>query len=174
LLANVVEEDKLDRPSYPEKWKRERMLFFVHEWIQDHQTDEDIQPNLSREEVQQWGQKQVGLNGAQALHLFKESVEEGYIKLAMPLGRPVQRYPWLVAVPQSLTKKGLMEIGELPNPEQELLRALRETKQRVLDDPNIPEPQRGAWIEWLDRGVTLLDTGTKLADLLSKQLPSGG
>lgn len=34
------------RPEYPEKWKRERMLWFVHEWPQENLADEDPVPHL--------------------------------------------------------------------------------------------------------------------------------
>jgi hypothetical protein len=34
-------------PECPEQWKRERMLWFVHEWIQENQTDESFVPELS-------------------------------------------------------------------------------------------------------------------------------
>jgi len=30
-----------EAPRYPEYWKRERMLWFVHEWIQENQAGEN-------------------------------------------------------------------------------------------------------------------------------------
>ena len=131
-------------------------------------------PNLTAEDIQRWGKEREGLSGARALHLFKELVEEGCIALTKPLGHGSQRLPWLVASPQLLTKKGLLEIGELPDPDQELIRAFREARERIRHDPNIPEPQKRSWLEWVDRGITLLDAGTKLGDLLLKQFPSAG
>jgi hypothetical protein len=68
-------------PQYPEQWKRERMLWFVHEWIEEHQVGEDYVPEISVFEVIRWGDEQEGLTGARAANLFKQLVEEGYISV---------------------------------------------------------------------------------------------
>lgn len=45
-------------PEYPERWKRERVLWFVHEWIREHQTGEDFEPEMNVRDVQKWGDEQ--------------------------------------------------------------------------------------------------------------------
>src|SRR5215208_5041282 len=103
----------MTHPEYPEQWKRERMLWFVHEWLDRNLTDEDPMPQLNVQQVSEWGSEQEGLNGTQAMYLFKQLVEEGYISVNSM--QKIDELPWIVAFPQALTTKGLLEIGELPD-----------------------------------------------------------
>jgi hypothetical protein len=127
----------MTHPEYPEQWKRERMLWFVHEWLQQNLKDEDPVPLLRAEEVQEWGNQQEGLNGAQAMYLFKQLVDEGYITVAS-LDTKIEHLPWIFAWPQGLTTRGLLEIGELPDSNARLpgsLNAIEEAIARLnVDD----------------------------------------
>jgi hypothetical protein len=160
----------MDRPTYPEKWKRERMLFFVHEWLEENPPEGVYVPTLDAHIVETWGDSQEGLNGAQAMLLFKQLVDEGDIFLVQPLDTRVSGLPWSTANPQKLSKWSLMEIGELPNPDQELSDAMESAIEKIKNDPSIPAPQKQDWLAWLDRGITLLRTAQGLGDLIQKQL----
>ncbi len=128
-------------PEYPEQWKRERMLWFVHEWIQEHQDALDFEPGISVREVQGWGERQEGLNGSQAVNLFEQLVEEGYVSVGW-LDKRSDRYPWARAAPRSLSTKGLIEIGELPDPDARLAAALQATRRAIKQEPGIPEEEK--------------------------------
>ena len=130
------------RPKYPERWKRERMLHFVYEWMQENQTPNDLVPMLTARTVNEWGEKQEGLNGAQAMLLFKQLVEEKAIFLVHPLDTKVSGFPWLRAYPQYLSKWALMEIGELDDPDRELAAMFQAALERIKSDTNIPQSQQ--------------------------------
>ncbi len=59
--ADMGENRGQTAPEYPEQWKRERLLWFVYEWIQEHQDALDFEPEISVGEVQGWGERQEGL-----------------------------------------------------------------------------------------------------------------
>jgi hypothetical protein len=120
----------MTQPEYPEQWKRERMLWFVHEWLELNLTDEDPVPHLKVDEVRDWGNEQEGLNGAQAIYLFKQLVDEGYITVSS-LDTKIDRLPWIFAWPQYLTTKGLLEIGELPDSNARLLGSLNAIEEAI-------------------------------------------
>jgi hypothetical protein len=120
----------MTQPEYPEQWKRERMLWFVHKWLEQNLTDEDPQPRLTYNQVADWGSEQEGMNGAQAAYLFKQLVEEGYIAVASPHSK-IDNLPWIFAWPQALTTKGLLEIGELPDSNVRLLGSLNAIEEAI-------------------------------------------
>jgi hypothetical protein len=120
----------MTQPEYPEQWKRERMLWFVHEWLQENLTDEDPVPQLDYYKVRDWGNEQEGLNGAQAMYLFKQLVEEDYIAVSS-MNTQISELPWDVAWPQALTTKGLLQIGELPDSSARLLRSLTAIEEAI-------------------------------------------
>jgi hypothetical protein len=119
----------MTHPEYPEQWKRERMLWFVYEWLEQHLTDEDPMPQLNVQEVREWGSEQEGLNGTQAMYLFKQLVEEGYISVSSM--QKIDELPWIVAFPQALSTKGLLEIGELPDSNARLLGSLNAIEEAI-------------------------------------------
>jgi hypothetical protein len=81
------------------------------------------------QEVREWGSKQEGLNGTQAMYLFKQLVEEGYISVSSM--QKIDELPWIVAFPQALTTKGLLEISELPDSNARLLGSLNAIKDAI-------------------------------------------
>jgi hypothetical protein len=159
-------------PKYPEQWKRERMLWFVHEWIQEHQTDENFVPELSVHDVQQWGDEQEGLNGAQAVNLFKQLYEEGYIYLNF-LDTNIDRYPWFRTAPQSLSTRGLLEIGELPDPDERLAAALAATRRAIEQEPSIPEEEKRDMLDTLEKMASLANNVRGVAQAIIQGLAGG-
>ena len=69
------------------------------------------------------------MNGTQAMYLFKQLVEEGYISVNSM--QKIDELPWIVAFPQSLTTKGLLEIGELPDSNARLLGSLNAIEEAI-------------------------------------------
>ena len=89
-------------------------------------------------EVKRWSEEQEGMSGPEAVSLFQQLVEEGYVALNYSL-RPSDRFPWNVAFPLGLTRRGLLQIGELAtDPDSRLLGGLAALEQamRELDVPD--------------------------------------
>lgn len=144
------------------------MLHFVHKWIQENQTDADPLPRLSAHLDEEWGKAQEGLNGAQAVLLFKQLVEEGRISLVYPLDTNIAGIPWSSAYPQKLSKWALVEIGELDDPDRELAAIFQSALDKIQKDPSVPQSQKQSWIESLNLGLSLMNTGMGLAENISK------
>lgn len=161
------------RPEYPEQWKRERLLWFVHDWIQERHAADDNTPMLDVHEVQHWGEEQEGMNGAQAMHLFKQLVEEGYISTSW-LNTGSDRWPWAHAGPQYLTTRGLLEIGELPDPDQKLIAALAATRRMIEQDPGIPEEDKPGMLDTLEKMASLANNVRGLGYALIQGLSQTG
>ncbi len=160
-------------PKYPEQWKRERMLWFVHEWVQEHQTAEDFEPEINVREVQRWGEQQEGLNGSQAVNLFEQLVDEGYLSVGW-LDKQIDGYPWFRAAPRSLSTKGLIEIGELPDPDARLAAALQATRRAIEQESSIPEEEKRDMLDTLEKMTSLANNVRGVAHAIIQGLGSSG
>jgi hypothetical protein len=158
-------------PDYPERWKRERLLWYVHEWIQEQQVGEEFVPELTVTDVQVWGDQQEGLNGVQAVNLFKQLYEEDYFSVNF-LDTRSDRYPWYRAAPQALTTKGLLEIGELPDPDQRFITALEEVRRTIERHPDIPPMEKSSMLDTLQKMISMAHDVAGLAQLFFQA--SGG
>jgi len=112
------------------------------------------------------------LNGVQAANLFKQLVEEDYISVNF-LDTQIDGYPWFRAAPQSLSTKGLLEIGELPNPDEKLAAALAATKQAIEQEPNIPEPEKRDMLDTLTKMTSLANNVRGVAQAIIQGLGGG-
>ncbi len=81
------------------------------------------------------------VDASQAVNLFEQLVEEGYVSVGW-LDKRSDRYPWARAAPRSLSTKGLIEIGELPDPDARLAAALQATRRAIKQEPGIPEEEK--------------------------------
>jgi hypothetical protein len=103
------------------------------------------------------------------MHLFAELVDEGYIAMNSYLRRPGDDgLPWSEAWLQSLIRKGLIEIGKHPRPDEEFAHMFESATEEVKDND-----ERRDWIAWLDRGVTFLRSAQGLGDLMQRHWPWG-
>jgi hypothetical protein len=160
-------------PEYPEQWKRERVLWFVHEWILENQVDEDYVPEFSVQELIRWGDEQEGFTGAQAINLFKQLYEEGYVYLNF-LDTNIDGYPWFRAAPQSLSTRGLLEIGELPDPDARLVAALAATRRAIEEEDSIPEEDKRDMLDTLEKVASLANNVRGVAQAIVQGLSQGG
>jgi hypothetical protein len=156
-------------PQYPEQWKRERILWFVHEWIQENQAGEDLVPEISVHKIIGWGDEQEGLNGVQAVNLLKQLVEERYISVNF-LDTRGDGYPWYRVAPQSLTTKGLVEIGELPNPDERFAAALARARLTIEQEPSIPEDKKHDMLDTMEKMASLANNVAGLGQAIIQNL----
>ena len=130
--------DFMDLPEFPQQRKRKRLLRHIHEWVASQHAQGNRLPMLASYEVNRWGEEQEGMSGPEAVSLFQQLVEEGYVALDYPL-RPSDWSAWTVALPRGLTRWGLLQIGELAtDPDARLLGGLAALEQAIrgLDVPD--------------------------------------
>jgi hypothetical protein len=131
--------------EYPEKARRESMLWSVYDWFQQQA---DYTPILRFYDVEGMGipveagtdtDGEADANNAERqkshrLHLFIRLVNEGYIDADLRreyAGGP----PFSSAVIRGLTERGLIEIRELPDPQQKIIQGLEANIRRIEQDP---------------------------------------
>lgn len=120
------------------------MLWDVHEWFLEQY---DYSPRLLYNQVENLGlpsdsdaTADAHKHAAQQLNLFIRLVHEGYIDADLHkevYGGP----PFTSAVVRGLTERGLVLIGELPDPQERLIEGLEANIKRFEDDASIP-PER--------------------------------
>lgn len=135
--------------EYPEKARRESMIWSVYDWFQQQA---DYTPILRYYEVEGMGipveaDTGTGADGeakavaaqrqkVHRLHLFIRLVNEGYIDADLRreyAGGP----PFSSAVVRGLTERGLIEIGELPDPQQKIIQGLEANIRRIEQDTSM-------------------------------------
>jgi hypothetical protein len=159
-----------EQPRYPEKAHRESMLWDVYEWFQE-QTDP--QPRLWYHEVASMGiplatdrETETGTEvdvvaverqSSQAINRFVRLVDEGYINAQLQkgvLGGPA----FSSALVRGLTEKGLIEIGELPDPTERLVLGLDAAIRVIQRDPTLDEEERRRRIDWFEEAKFVVRT----------------
>jgi hypothetical protein len=136
----------MDLPEFPQQRKRKRMLRYIHEWVANQHTQGNHLPMLAFYEVDRWGEEQEGMSGPEAVSLFQQLAEDGYVALNYPL-RVSDRSPWTVAAPRGLTRRGLLQIGELPaDPDARLLGSLA-ALERAIRQLDVPDERKYPAIE---------------------------
>ena len=113
------------------------------------------------------------MNGAQATHLFKQLVEEGYISTSW-FDTKVDRRPWAIVGPQYLATRGLLEIGELPNPDQKLVTALAAARRAIDQEPSIPEEDKRNMLGTLEKMASLANNVRGLGYVVVQGLSQAG
>jgi hypothetical protein len=136
--VDSTKKEAMDLPEFPEHGKRKRMLRYIHEWVAEQHTQGNYSPMLAFYNVNRWGEEQEGMNGPEAVSLFQRLVEDGYISLNYPL-KASGELPWIVAALRGLTRRGLLQIGELPvDPDARLLGGLG-ALERAIRELDVPD-----------------------------------
>ena len=134
-------------PEFPQHRKRQKMLRYIHEGVARQHAQGNYSPMLASYEVELWAKEQEDINGPEALSLFQQLVEEGYVALNYPL-RGRDRVPWTVAALRGLTYRGLLYIGELPaDPDARFLGSLAALEQAIRELADVPDEQKYAAME---------------------------
>ena len=134
----------MDRVEYPEKARRESMLWAVHEWFQQQ---DDYTPILRFYDVEGMGlpveadaSDATERQKAHRLNLFLRLVNEGYID-ADPKKEYAGGPPFSSAMVRGLTEQGLLEIGELPAADRRLEQSLDALKAQI-EALDVPEDRK--------------------------------
>ena len=136
-----------EQGRYPEKEQREATLRLVHGWFQEQA---DYRPRLYASEIlERMGiptdamqeTEDVQRQGVQALYRFVRLVHEGYIDAKLDTaikGGP----PFSSAQVNGLTDKGLLEIGEVPDPRQQLVLGITAALHDIQNDPTLSQEEK--------------------------------
>jgi hypothetical protein len=140
------------------------MLRAIHEWVQSN----DYNERLEYTEVISMG-RTFGMNDIQSLNVFETLVDEGYINARLTKGH-YGGPRFMSAFPKSLTEKGLIAIGEVPDPTERLIRGFRAAIQSIEQDPTIPEDEKRRKIDGLNQSIGFL---VSLGAAYTKQILDG-
>ncbi len=91
----------------------------------------------------------VGINGAEAVSLNSRLDADGYINISW------DRHPGATmrsVVLEHLTDRGLIEIGELPDPQQRFFMGLEAAIRAIREDDRLSQEEKKRGIDWLEEG----------------------
>jgi hypothetical protein len=159
---------------------RRTLLEILQQWLEEHRRDEERDPAegetlvLSQDHFEQFGMA-LGWSARETSALYKRLVLEDYIRQfrderTFLESRGVVQMAWV----EDLTDKGMKVIGLLRDPTEALIQALTAAKQDVVEAEDMPEDNKRALIEWLDRGVTIVRTIEGAAQIYSQHFGHGG
>jgi hypothetical protein len=94
----------------------------------------------------------LGVSGGEAVGLFKYVCREGYVRLSY--GSDLSKTVDFVTV-EYIAPRGLLEIGELPNPHERFLMGLEAAIQAIREDDRMSPETKKKGIDWLEEGKQL-------------------
>lgn len=94
----------------------------------------------------------LSVSDAQAVRLFRYVCREGFVHVSPQ--SDLSRSHSLVSV-ENISDSGLLEIGELPDPQQRFLMGLEAAIQAIREDDRIPYEEKKRGIEWAEEGKHL-------------------
>jgi hypothetical protein len=126
---------------YPAWEKRVALLRCVHEWIRERDAAEDLQAVVNGEVLKRWASGIEGMSTTEAKYILKQLVDEHYVTCVhMPTERNYE--PFVYVVPQSLTERGLLTIGEMPDPQERLSLILEAALAAAVQASDRPEEKK--------------------------------
>lgn len=160
-----------EQRRYPEKEQRDSMLRLVHDWFQEQI---DYTPRLYAYQMlermgippdaQEAAETGVGADAVavqqqsvQALYRFVRLVDEGFINAKLDTtikGGP----PFSSAQVRGLTNKGLIEIGEVPDPQERLILGLDAAMRSIQRDPTLTDEEKKRRIDWFEEAKFMVRT----------------
>jgi hypothetical protein len=108
-------------------------------------------------------------SGARAVSLLRRLDAEGYLHLHYGSSGPHVDIP--TPTMEYIPDRGLLEIGELPHPDERFEAAIERTRD-IVEQSAMPE--RRSVVEALDKTITVLRTTQGLGDLIQNAWSSGG
>lgn len=135
------------------------MLKIVQERIEQAYEGGQLQARIDINQVIALGDE-LGISEGAAVAMFCRLGDEGYFVatgLNKPFNHGFDRYPFMWANVDRLTTKGLLEIGELPDVRERLIRGL-DAAIRAVEREEIPEPEKKKRIDWLEEGKIMVRT----------------
>lgn len=99
------------------------------------------------------------------MNLFEQLIEEGYISVGW-LDKQIDRYPWFRAAPRSLSTRVLLEIGELPDPDERLAAALGATRRAIEEESSILDEEKRDMLDTVEKMTSLANNVGGVAQVL--------
>lgn len=134
---------------YPAWEKKLGLLRCVHAWIQKRDAADDFGAVVDMAEVDRWASSIQGMSKTEAVYGVKQLVDEGYVTL-VHMSKEITPAPWLLIVPQSLTDKGLIALGEMPDPQERFIVGLEAAIRAIREDGQMEEPEKKRRIDVLE------------------------
>lgn len=94
----------------------------------------------------------LGVSGGEAVSLFRYVCRQGYVSLNP---RSDISSSFGLVIVESISNRGLLEIGELPDPQQRFLMGLEAAIQAIREDDRIDQETKEKGIDWLEEGKQL-------------------
>jgi hypothetical protein len=129
----------------------------VHEWIKKRDAADDLQAIVDDAEFERWASAIEGMSKTEAKYSLKQLVDEGYITL-VHMATELSYEPFVYFVPQSLTEKGLLAIGEMPDPQERLALILEAAIQAVEKDDSLDKDEKKKRIDWFEEAKIAVRT----------------
>ncbi len=129
--------------EYPTKAAQVRLLEIVQDQLDQAHEQGELRVLLTVDQVAALGDE-LGIPDAAAVALFARLGNEGYFMasgLDKPVSRGFERYPFFIVHVDSLTTRGLLEIGRLPDPAERLLHSL-DALAAAIDERRDLEPEQ--------------------------------
>jgi hypothetical protein len=153
--------------TFPERQDRQKLLDQIHKAVEEAESTGGLGAvNVGIEDVMAWAEEE-GISAAKGVRLFQQLYQEGYF--AGSIGKPVfaatvrgqfyKSIPFMMARIDYVTEPGLREIGQLPDPREELLMGLEAAIASVRKDPRLDEEEKRQKINWLQQ---IVDVGKQL------------
>ncbi len=125
--------------GYPEMQRRGTMLRLLRRTASEAHERGELAAQLSFEGVGGMA-GQVGCNPAQAVALFHRLQREGRWEGKLMAG--YKGVPFSIAMIEDLTSEGMREVGELPDPAEDLARRLAEAARALEKRDDVPDEQK--------------------------------
>jgi hypothetical protein len=125
---------------YPELEHRRHILRAIYQRLEQAYNRGESVLILQPDEVPELGEE-LGFVPAKTYAKVKELIDEGYLRARLAPGAFGQlRYSLLTV--ESLTDRGLFEIGAIPDPRQRLIQGFEGTISEIEADPQLDEQEK--------------------------------
>jgi hypothetical protein len=132
--------------SYPELDNRRHIIRAIYERLDQAYDRGESVLILQPEEVPELG-AELGFVPAKTYAKVKELIDEGYLRARLAPGHiGGLRYSLLTV--ESLTDRGKLEIGAIPDPRQRLIQGFEGAIREIEADPTFDEQEKRKLMDW--------------------------
>jgi hypothetical protein len=134
---------------YPAWEKRVALLLCVYEWIRERDAADNLKAVVDGEVLKRWASGIEGMSTTEAKYSLKQLVDEHYVT-CVHMPTELSYEPFVHLVPQSLTEKGLLTIGEMPDPQERIILGVEAAMRSIQRDPTMDAAEKQQKIDWLE------------------------
>lgn len=151
---------------YPARERQVALLRLVHEWINERNAKDDLAAIVDGSEVERWASAIEGMSKTEVKFSLEQLHDEGYFTL-MHKSTEISCEPFVYIVPRALTEKGLVAIGEMPDPGEKLVRAFEAVLENI-ERADLPEPKKRELLNKVWLVIHTLRTAEGVADMAGR------